>query len=112
MSHVQYLFDENCNGRIVRGVRRRTTTLSTLTAQEAGLENAPDSVILETAAADGRVVISHDFRTMKVHAEERLRRHLPMAGLLLLHQTYPVGQAIEDLVLIAEVTAAEECTVS
>ncbi len=112
MSRVQYLFNENCNGRIVRGVRRRTATLSSLTAQEAGLQNAPDSLILETAAADNRVVVSHDFRTIKVLGEERVRRNLPMAGLLLLHQTYPVGQAIEDLLLIAEVTTAEECTVS
>ncbi len=31
-----------------------------------------------------------------------------MAGLILIPQAYPVGQAIEDLLLIAEVTTAEE----
>ncbi len=108
MRQVQYLFDENCNGRIVRGVRRRALTLGTLTTEEAGLQNAADSLILEAAATESRVVISHDFRTMKVHAEERLRRNLPMAGLILVRQNYPVGQAIEDLVLIAETTTAEE----
>ena len=70
MRQVQYLFDENCNGRIVRGVRRRALTLGTLTTDEAGLQNAADSRILEAAATESRVVISHEFRTMKVHAEE------------------------------------------
>ena len=31
-----------------------------------------------------------------------------MAGLILIPQTYPVGQAMEDLLLIAEVSTAEE----
>jgi hypothetical protein len=31
-----------------------------------------------------------------------------MAGLIVIPQTYPVGQAIEDLLLIAEVSTGEE----
>ena len=31
-----------------------------------------------------------------------------MAGLILIAQAYPIGQAIDDLVLIAEVSTAEE----
>lgn len=108
MSQVRYLFDENCNGRIVRGVRRRAYSLSTITAHEAGLQNAADSSVLEYAAAERRVIISHDFRTLKAQAEARLRENLPMAGLILVRQDHPVGEVIEDLTLIAEVTSAEE----
>lgn len=108
MSAVRYLFDEDFNGRIVRGVRRRLSSLDTITVQEAGLRDAPDSAVLEWAAAEGRVVISHDHRTSRAYAEERMKAALPMAGLILVRQDYSLGQAIDDLVLIGEITTAEE----
>ena len=108
MSPVRYLVDEDFNGRIVRGVRRRTSGLDTITLQEAGLSDASDSVVLEWAATEGRVVVSHDHRTMRAHAEERLQAASPMAGLILVRQGDPLGEAIDDLVLMGETTSAEE----
>ena len=108
MSTVRYLFDEDLNGRIVRGVRRRISNLDSTTAQEAGLRDALDPAVLEWAAAQGRVVISHDHRTMRAYAEERLKAELPMAGLILVRQAAPIGRVIDDLVLMAEITTAEE----
>jgi len=108
VSPVRYLFDEDFNGRIVRGVRRRTSALDTITVQETGLSDASDSVVLEWAAAEGRVVVSHDHRTMRAHAEERVKTALPMAGLILVRQGDPLGETIDDLVLIGETTSAEE----
>jgi hypothetical protein len=108
VSPVRFLFDEDCNARIVRGIRRRTSTFDLVTIHEAGLESANDFDVLAHAATEGRVVVSHDVRTMTAHATVRILAGLPMAGLLLIPQTYPVGQAIEDLLLIAEVSTAEE----
>ena len=108
MSAVRYLFDEDFNGRIVRGVRRRAPNLDTVTIQEAGLRDALDPAVLEWAAAASRVVVSHDHRTMRAYAEEKLRAERAMAGLILVRQDYPLGQVIDDLVLIAEATTAEE----
>jgi predicted nuclease of predicted toxin-antitoxin system len=105
---VRYLFDEDCNARIVRGVRRRTSKLDLITVQETGLGSANDSEILAHAAAEGRIVVSHDVRTMTAHATINMAFGSPMAGLLLIPQTYPIGQAIEDLLLIAEVSTGEE----
>lgn len=45
---------------------------------------------------------------MTVHAKARLLATKPMSGLILISQDYPVGQAIDDLVLIAEVSTVEE----
>lgn len=45
---------------------------------------------------------------MRAHAEERLRVELPMAGVVLVPQEYPIGRAIDDLALIAEATTADE----
>jgi hypothetical protein len=45
---------------------------------------------------------------MRAHAEERLKAELPMAGLILARQAAPIGQVIDDLVLVATTTTAEE----
>lgn len=108
MSRVKYLFDEDLNGRIVRGVRRRISDLDSRTVQEIDLPEASDPAVLDWAATQGRVVITHDHRTMRPCAEDRLKTGLPMTGLILVRQTAALGQVIDDLVLIAEATTAEE----
>ena len=108
MSRVKYLFDEDLNGRIVRGVRRRIPDLDSTTVQEADLPEASDPAVLDWAAAQGRIVITHDHRTMRPSAEDRLKAGRPMVGLILAPQTVALGQVIDDLVLIAEATTAEE----
>ena len=52
MSQVRYLFDEDCNARILRGLRRRAPALLVITAQEAGLGSGTDLAILVFAAAE------------------------------------------------------------
>jgi predicted nuclease of predicted toxin-antitoxin system len=108
VSAVRYLFDQDFNGRIVRGVRRRAPNLDTVTVQEAGLSDASDPAVLEWAATQRRVVIFHDHRTMRAYAEEQLYAELPMVGLFLIRQLVPLREAIDDLVLIGETTTAEE----
>ncbi|MBI4000703.1 MAG: DUF5615 family PIN-like protein [Nitrospira defluvii] len=108
MRGLRFLFDEDCNGRIVRGVRRRAPALNTATVLEAGLGETADDAVLERAAVENRVVISHDCSTMRARAEDRLRAERPMAGLILVPQDIRVGNVIEELVLIAETTAPEE----
>lgn len=108
MSRVKYLFDEDLNGRIVRGVRRRISDLDSITVQEVDLPEASDAAVLDWAAVQGRIVITHDHRTMRPFAEDRLKTGLPMTGLILVPQTTALGQVIDDLVLIAEATTAEE----
>ena len=108
MSAVRYLFDEDLNGRIIRGVRRRDPALDTLTVYEAGLKEADDSIVLQQAAIDGRIVVSHDHSTMRAYAEERLHTGSSMLGLFLVRQDRPLGKVIEDLVIIGGATTAEE----
>ena len=64
MSQVRYLFDEDCNARILRGVRRRAPRLHVITALEAGLGNNTDLASLAFAATERCIVVSHDVRTM------------------------------------------------
>lgn len=52
--------DENFNNDIVRGLLRRQLSIDLLRVQDAGLSGANALVILEWAARQGRVLISHD----------------------------------------------------
>lgn len=108
MSEIRFLLDEDFNGRIIRGLRRRLPTLDSLTAREAELLGTSDPQVLEWAAAEDRLLNSHDHNTMPAHAEERLNAGLEMAGLILVQQDYPIGQAIDELVLIGEASTAED----
>ena len=108
MSRVRFLFDEDFNGHIVNGFRRRQRTADACTALEAGLGGADDPAILKWAARVGRVLVSHDRRTMTAEAQKRIRVNLPMAGLILFRQDCPIVVAIEELMLISEATTTDE----
>ena len=97
---IAFLADEDLNGNIVDGLRESQPPVKLVTVKEAGLISHPDSEILEWAAAQGRVVVSSDENTMIAEAYERVRRRLPMPGVIIVPQDYSIGAAIEDLALI------------
>jgi hypothetical protein len=72
------------------------------------LADRSDPDVLEYAAANNRIVISHDVNTMPAHAYERIEDGRAMAGLLMARQSLPVSLIIEDLLLIASSSEAAE----
>ena len=52
--------DEDFNGDIIRALRTRLAGLDLLRAQDAGKMHTPDPQVLEWAAAEGRVLLTHD----------------------------------------------------
>jgi hypothetical protein len=93
--------DENFNNDIVRGVRRRTPTIDIVRVQDVGLLSADDPSILEWAAANGRVLLTHDVATMTRYAYERVRDGKPMPGIFEIGRHLPIGIAVEEIVLLA-----------
>ena len=69
---LRFAADENFNNDIVRGLRRRKPELDIVRVQEAGLSGAVDPDVLEWAAREGRVLLTHDVATMTRHAYERV----------------------------------------
>lgn len=59
---LRFAADENFNNDIVRGLRRRKPNLDVVRVQEAGLSGAVDPDVLEWAAREGRVLLTHDVR--------------------------------------------------
>ncbi|MDT4896171.1 MAG: hypothetical protein QOH25_1248 [Acidobacteriota bacterium] len=94
--------DEDFNNRILRGLLRRNPNLDIVRVQDAGLTGRRDGEVLEWAATEGRVLLTHDVTTMKQHVDERIAAGLSMPGVFELGQDVPIGQAIEDILLLAE----------
>jgi len=53
-------------------------------------------------ANNGRVLLSHDVRTITKHAYERVTAGKPMPGVFEVPRDLPLGGAIEDILLIAQ----------
>lgn len=94
--------DENFNNNIVRGLLRREPAADFVRVQDAGLSGADDPTVLEWAAQQGRVVVSHDVSTLRKHAYERVAAGLRMPGVFEVPNTLSIGRAIDDLLLIIE----------
>jgi hypothetical protein len=93
---------EDFNNRIVRGLLRRVSDLDIVRVQDAGLRTREDASVMEWAASEGRVLLTHDVTTMRKPAIERIEMGLPMPGLFEVSQSLPIGQAIEEILLLAE----------
>jgi predicted nuclease of predicted toxin-antitoxin system len=65
--------DENFNNDIVRGLRRRAPDLDIIRVQDVGLSGADDPAVLEWAAHEGRVLLTHDVSTITRFAYDRVR---------------------------------------
>ncbi len=63
--------DENFNNDIIRGLVRRKPDIDIIRIQDVGLSGAADPMILEWAAGQGRVLVTHDVSTLTPHAYDR-----------------------------------------
>jgi hypothetical protein len=106
---LRLISDHNFNRRILRGLRRRRPTVDLVRAVDVGLSEADDRVLLEWAAAEGRILVTHDVNTIPGFANDRVRAGLPMPGVLLVPKSVAIGQAISDLELAIEAQTADDC---
>lgn len=67
-----------------------------------------DSDLLDWAAQADRVIISHDVNTLPGFAWQRVSQGNPMVGLVIVPVSAPLGQCIDDLLLIDAVCDPEE----
>ncbi len=105
---LTFLADENFDGDIVRGLRRRQPELDILRMQEIGLRGVEDPALLEHAAQIGRVLLTHDVSTITHFAYERVRAGLSMPGVVEVRRSLAIGQAIEEVLLVAELSLKGE----
>ena len=61
---MKFLADENFDNRIVRGMIRRQPDLDILRVQDLEIAGADDPTVLGWAAQAGRILLTHDERTV------------------------------------------------
>jgi hypothetical protein len=99
--------DADFNHKIVVGLRRREPSVDFLSAHDGGVIGVSDPEVLRIAAESGRILVSHDRKTMPGHfGQFRETRSSP--GLIIVSQDLDIGAAIEDLLLVWVATEAEE----
>lgn len=106
---IRFQADADLNEDIVTGVRRREPRMDFRTAAEAGLRGLTDERVLQLAAEDGRILVTHDRRTMpREFAAFIATQRSP--GVAILSQRTSVLDAIEDIILIWTASEMEEWT--
>ena len=99
--------DADFNQIIVRAILRREPIINFQTAQEAKLSGLKDKDVLAQAAQEGRILVTHDRKTIPHHfAEFIMSQKSP--GVIIVPQKLSVASVVEDIILIWSVSEAEE----
>jgi predicted nuclease of predicted toxin-antitoxin system len=99
--------DEDFNLPILRGLLQSDPNIDLVRVVDVGLSAIKDPVLLAWAATQGRIVLSHDRKTMYPDARWRIANGELMTGLILVSQNCPTRRAIEEILLTLEWYAEE-----
>lgn len=80
---IRLAADENFKAQIIRGLIRRHQQIDIVRIQDVGLQGAADPEVLEWAANQGRILLSHDVVTLPDAAYSRVARGMLMPGVFL-----------------------------
>jgi hypothetical protein len=97
---LRLLADENFNGRILRALRRQIPNLDVVRVQDSPLSGADDRALLQFAADEERILLTHDIETLVGYAWERVRSGLAMPGVVVAFTDGPIGQILADLEIL------------
>ena len=108
---ARFQADADLDHRIVRATRRREPAIDFQLASEAqagrGLRGLPDEQVLILAAQEGRILVTHDHRTMPGHFAGFVAT-ATSPGVIVLPQRMSLKVAAEWLVTIWVASEAEE----
>ncbi|MDQ2808848.1 MAG: DUF5615 family PIN-like protein [Chloroflexota bacterium] len=105
---LQLAADENFDNRIVAGLSRRNPDLNIIRIQDTDLLSAADPTMLGWVATQQRILLTHDIRTLPDFAYERIRAGLAMTGVIVVQRSCPIGQAIDEILLLLAATTDDE----
>ncbi len=105
---LRLLADENFNGRILRALLRQIPDLDVVRVQDTPLYGTDDETLLQFAADDNRIVLTHDIETLVGYAWARVRSGKPMPGVIAALTESPIGQVIGDLEILLLASPPDE----
>jgi predicted nuclease of predicted toxin-antitoxin system len=97
---MKFLADENFDNNIVRGLLRRNPDIDIVHVQDVGLSGQDDPTVLEWAAHEKRILLTHDVATITRYAYERMAESKSMPGVIEVTSDASIGRVIEDLLLL------------
>lgn len=98
---LRFLTDENFDGRITAGLLQLEPALPLVRVQDVGLSGADDRTVLAWAAAEERLLLTHDRRTIPGFAINRVLAGQRMPGVVVVAGSCPLRVAIDALHLLA-----------
>lgn len=107
MTQVRFQADADLKQAIVTGAIRQCPELDFQSANQAGLEGIKDPEVLALAAQEGRVLVTHDRKTMPTEFGRFIMSN-NSSGVLILSQNLPISEAINAIILVWEASTAEE----
>jgi hypothetical protein len=99
---LKLLADENFDNTVVRGIFRRNSEIDIVRVQDVGLSGKDDPTILEWAAQEDRILLTHDVFTITRYAYDRVRQGQTMPGVIEVSPNASVRQVIEDILMLVE----------
>ena len=91
--------DADLRHAIVKAVRHREPAIDFASAVESNLKSVSDPEVLERASLEGRILVSHDRRTMLAHFREHIAAGKSSPGLYVISQSAPIGSVVDAIVL-------------
>ena len=105
---LSLLIDQDLDHDILRGFIRRIPDIDVVTTLEIGMTGATDSELLSRAAQDGRIIVTHDRKTMPRHASDLMAAGKNIAGLIIVPRRIPLHQVLDDLELMITCSEPDE----
>lgn len=104
---IRFQADNDLDERIVIATRRLDPEIDFQVARGLGLHGVSDLRVLTLAAEQGRVLVSHDRRTMPSQFKTFIASQTS-SGIIIVSQKLPIGVASELLYLLWAASDAEE----
>lgn len=102
------LIDENFNEPLLLALLSILPDLDVVRAREVGLGRATDRQLLLWAEDHGRIVLTHDLRTMPEHAAAHLSTGRALPGVIIVNQHRPAKTILSELQLVMQCALPED----
>ena len=106
---IRFQADADLKEVIIHALLRLEPTIDFKSANKANLAGLADDKVLTIAADDGRVLVTHDRKTMPYHFGQFIDRRTS-AGVIVVPQDMSVAVTVEELLLIWAASEAREWT--
>jgi Domain of unknown function (DUF5615) len=105
---LRFAADENFNNDIVRAVRRIRPDIDIVRIQDIGLAGKDDPSILQWAAEEKRILLTHDVTTITKYAYQRINKDQYIPGVFEIHSDQPIKKIVNDIILIFDCSLENE----